>query len=190
MSAIAESWDDLDEHLADFDNPDLLADELAGDSDKTALADRMVRSIARHRRLLAADEAAASAEIEHVQEWLAKRRSAHDTSFIEAALAGYHEARLARDGKAKTIHLPSGSLVARKLPDRWEFDDDAFLAWAAEHRSDLVRTKVEVDRPAAKKALVAGADGRVVDFDSGEFLDCVRVEPGAISFAVKTEVES
>lgn len=176
-----DAWDDLDEHLADFD-----LEEMTGDTDKADLADRMIRHVARHRRQLEADEAAAKAEMERIAEWLDKRRAAHDTSYVEACLRQYHEARLDRDPKVKTIHLPAGTLVARKAPDRWEFDEDEFKAWAAEHRPDLLRTKVEVDRPASKKALVAGNDGRVVDFDSGEFLACVHVEPGGMTFAVKT----
>lgn len=184
MSAtpFTDSWDDLDEHLADFD-----PNELIGDTDRTDMADRMVRNIARHRRQLAVDEEVAQAEIDRIQDWMAKRRAAHDTSFVEEALRQYHEARLARDSRAKTIHLPSGSLVARKLPDRWEFDDEAFLAWAEQRRTDLIRTKVEVDKPAAKKALRVLDDGQIIDGASGEFVPAVTVTPGDISYAVKTE---
>lgn len=183
MSAITDSWDDLDEHLADVD-----PDELIGDTDRTDLADRMVRRIARNRRLLAVHEEVARGEIARIEEWLVTQRAALDTTFVEEALRLYHEARLARDPKAKTIHLPSGSLVARKLPDRWEFDDDAFLAWAQDRRTDLIRMRdPEVDKPAAKKALRVLDDGQIIDGTSGEFVPAVTVTPGDISFAVKTE---
>lgn len=177
MSALTDPWDDLDEHLADLDEhiqPDRIDD---------LLADRMVRHVARHRRQLAADQAAAAAEIERIGEWLEKRRAAHDTTYVESCLRQFHEARLAQDQRLRTIHLPAGTLRARKLPDRWDFAD-GFVTWAQRHRPDLVRTKVEVDRPAAKKALDLGDVDRLVDPDTGELL--VRVEPGGVSFTVQT----
>lgn len=180
MSALADAWGLLDEHMADFDQS-----ALAGDIDQPELANRMLRRVMRERRLFAEDEALVQAEKDHLDAFLERSRAAHDTSFLEMQLQRYHEARLERDPKAKTIHLPSGTLVARKRPDHWEFDDEAFLEWAKTRRTDLVRTKEEVDRTAVKKALIVNNDGRVLDFDSGEFVESVTVTPGEIAFSIK-----
>ena len=181
MSALADTWDDLDESMADIDGS-----ELVGDNVDPTLPDRMIRAIARERRKVAHAEAVVAAEKDRLDAWLERRRAVHDTSFLEAALAGYHEARLAREPKLKTIHLPSGDLVARKQPDRWDIDDDAFLAWASEHHPDLIRVRPpEVDRAAVKKALTVHDDGRVIDGQSGEVVPAITVEAGGITFAVK-----
>lgn len=184
MSAlpIAEAWDDLDDFMSAVDLP-----EIADDSDVNAeLADRMIRRIMRERRLLAADEALVQAEKDRLDAWLEARRAAHDTSFLEHQLRNYHEARLARDPKAKTIHMPSGHLTARKLPDRWEFDEAKFLAWAQGRKADFIRTKVEINKAAAKTGLHV-VDGQVIDPLNGEVIDFVTVTPGEVTFAVKAE---
>lgn len=178
--SLAESWDELDSELSelsDFDEEGLL-----GDAVDPSLPDRLLRRIARERRKLAEAEAVAQAERERIEAYLDRSRKAHDTSWLEGQLAGYHEARLARDPRLKTIHLPSGDLVARKAPDRWEFDED-FLVWAKENATELTRVKFEVDRTEAKRRLKV--HGSVVVSVHGEAVPGVTVEPGGISFTAK-----
>lgn len=174
---IADAWNDLDEDLSD---------ELEGDDVDPVRVERLIRAVARHRRLLAADETVAASEIDRIHAWLQDRRKAHDCAFLEQQLANYHEARLARDPRAKTISLPSGDLVSRKQPDRWSFAPE-FVVWAKQHRPDLTRLKTEVDKDKAKKLAVH--DGKVV-LPGGEIVPGVEVEPGGISFSVKISGES
>jgi hypothetical protein len=151
------------------------------------LADRMLRRVLRERRLLAADEAVVTAEKERLDTWLQRRREAHDTTYLETCLRQYHEARLAADPKAKTLHLPAGTLAARKRPDAWVFDDDGFVKWATVHAAVLLRTKVEVDRAAAKSALFTTDDGRVLHPETGEFVESVTVTPGEVTYTIKAD---
>jgi hypothetical protein len=181
-TALTDAWDDLDEHLADIDGAEL--DQV----DNPELADRMVRRIMRARRELAAAEEIAATERARIDEWLAKRRAALDTSFLEMCLRTYHQRQLDANPKAKTIHLPAGDLVARKQPDRWHFDDEqGFIEWAQANHPDLVRTvtKVEVAKADTKKVLEVIDDGRVIDPATGERVPAVWVEPGKITFTVK-----
>ncbi len=178
--ALRDSWDELDDDLA--------ADQDAGfDEIDATLADRMLRRVLRERRLYEADAAVAQAQKDQVDAWLQKRREAHDTAYLEGCLRQYHEARLAVDAKARTLHLPSGTLAARKKPDAWEFDEEAFIAWAEVNRPDLLRTKLSIDRPVVKQTLVVRDDGRCIDHESGEYVPAVTVEPGGVSFTVKAE---
>lgn len=179
-SELAETWDDLDEYLAEIPGGDLGSRDV-----NPELADRMVRHVARARRQIAQAEELAKAEHDRIDEWLRRRREALDTSFVEMCLRTYHEARLEENPKAKTLHLPGGTLAARKLPDRWEFDDERFIAWARGRKGDFIRTKVEVDKPVAKRELQV-VDGQVIDPLNGEVLDFVTVTPGETNFAVKT----
>ena len=178
---ITDAWDDLDDALSEP-----LPIESVDAIDPT-MAERMLRRVLRLRRQYDADEAVAKAQREQVDAWLARRkaRMETDTAYLEECLRQYHEARLAEDPKARTIHLPSGTLAARKKPDAWVFDDDAFIEWAQARTPELLRTKVEIDRPTVKQTLVVNDDGRVLHFDSGEFVDSVRVEPGEVTFTLK-----
>jgi len=181
---MSEAWDDLEQHLIG-DEPDLADLPALGD---IAHVERLLRGVAWRRRKIEQARHLVGTERQRLTDWLSEQEHRYDPAFHLAVLEQYHRARLARDPKAKTISLPSGSLVARKLPDRWEFDDDAFLAWAQDHRTDLVRMRdPEVDKPAAKKALRVLDDGQIIDGASGEFVPAVTVTPGDISFAVKTE---
>lgn len=179
---LSEAFDDLEQHLiGDEDQlPEVLSD--------LAEVERTLRAIAWRRRKIGQAEQVAQAVIDQANAHVEAERHRYDPTFLVDRLRGYHQARLADDPKAKSLRFPAGELVARKLPDQWVFDDD-FLVWAVQHGPDLVRTKREVDRPAAKKALRV-VDGRVLDPLSGEVVPAVTVTPGEVSFAVKTDGES
>lgn len=173
MSALAESWDDLDDDLA-FSSLGEVPDGADLDG---SLADRMLRRVLRERRAVAADEAVAQSQIDQVNAWLERRRAAHDTSYLEACLRQYHEARLAADPKAKTIHLPSGQLVARKNPDRVTVEDAT--AFFAEQGDDpaLVRVKYEPDKPSILRHVK----------QTGHVPAGVTFVPGEVGFSVKAD---
>jgi phage host-nuclease inhibitor protein Gam len=187
MSAqpITDAWDDLDDFMSGVEGLVVEPDAM----DQT-LAERMVRRVLRLRRQFDADAEVARAQHEQVDAWLARQQAKLDqsTEYLLRCLQQYHEARLAEDPKAKTIHLPSGSLVARKAPDRWEFDTDQFVTWAQERGlDDLLRVKVEPDKPVVKQKLVTAADGRVIDMDTGEFVPGVEIHPGEVGYSVKAD---
>lgn len=157
-------------------------------------ADWQLRRLARLRRLQAENEAVAHAEIQRIRVWLDEenRKLAQKASWIEEALTGYHAALLEQDPRRKTISLPAGSLKARKHPDRVDVvDADAFVAWAQEHRPDLVRTKVEPAKTEVKRLLSVGPEVEpgtfaMVDPATGEPAPGVVHVPGEISFTVDT----
>lgn len=174
MSALAESWDDLDDDLA-FTQLGAIPED--GGSIDASLADRMLRRVLRERRAVEADEAVAQAQIDQVNAWLERRRAARDTSYLEACLRQYHEARLAVDPKAKTVSLPSGRLVARKAPDRVDVPDaTAFFAEQPDD-SELVRHRFEPDKPSILKHIKA----------TGEVPAGVEFLPGDVAFSVKPD---
>lgn len=173
MSALTESWDDLDDDLA------IARDAQIPSVDNPELADRMIRRVLRERRLLQADEAVAASQIEQVQAWLERRRTEHDTSYLEACLQQYHEARLAADPKAKTIALPSGALVARKNPDRVSVDDATEFFAGQGDNPDLVRVKYEPDKPSILRHVR----------QTGEVPAGVSFVPGEVGYTIKADDE-
>lgn len=177
MSA-AEAWDDHEQHLiGDEDEiPERLGDMLD--------VDRTIRALLWRRRKIEQAEMMAQATIDRARDYLETQRRRFDTSWLEDKLRAYHEARLAEDPKAKTLAFPAGTLSARKGQPEWVIDDDAFLSWAQDYATDLVRVKHEVDRSAVKRTLTPDERGVVVD-GSGEIVPGVHVEPARVSFKVK-----
>lgn len=152
---------DLDEYLAGPD-PDYTAPpEAPQDADQ---ADKRLRRLAKIRAAIARDEEHAASQIEQISAWLDARLSVHRKAerWEQEGLEMWHRAVLAGDPSRKTISLPCGTLKSRTQPAVWEFDDEVFIAWAADNHDELLRRpepKVSVDRNAAKKALIVPEPG-------------------------------
>lgn len=112
-----------------------------------------------------------------------RRRDEHVRSFLLGRLRQFHEARLAEDPKAKTIRLPEGDLKSRMGQPRWEIDDQALIAWAADHMDELLRRDPKVDRTAVKLEFRdrVTEDGRVFD-DAGEVVPGIIVRFAEVAY--------
>lgn len=189
---IAEEHHDLIDDLAGPD-PDYDVDEPADPGD----VDGVNRALRRYARLQVERDAVVTvhqAEIDRIQARLDDRLQVIDKAIAWEAegLQMYHRARLADDAAAKTIHLPNGTLKARAQQPAFEYDDDKFLAWAQEHRPDLVRIpepKPAPDKTAVKKALAVpaldeGETAAAVDPETGEQVPGVTVTVRGPSFSI------
>ena len=156
--------------------------------DGPATADWALRKLARIRARQAENSALAAVERERIGEWERDENAKlqHDADFFAGLLSEWHRLVLDAEPDRRTVALPAGKLVARKQPDRWDFDAAAFLQWAVRAgRAEFVRTPApEVDKAAAKKAL-AVKDGAVVDTATGEVVEGVTVEPGDVRYSVE-----
>lgn len=191
--SLGELYDDLDEYLTgDVDALQEQAPERFAVTD-LATADWAVRKIARARRRFADAKLLADAQLERTREWIAaeQHRLDTDTAYLTGLLEAFHRRTLDEDPKAKTIRLPSGTLVARKQPDVVDVTDvDAFVAWASDGHNDLLRTKVEPDKTAIKNTLGAAETGLVHVPDTGELVPGLTWRDGDVKFSVDTEVSS
>lgn len=150
-------------------------------------------SAIRHRaeRQRAAVMAAVKPYLDPIDEWEQDRteKLQREVVGLEALLTQYHrhEVETADVDPPLTIKLPHVELRSRKSPDHWTFDE-AFVAWAHEHRPDLLRE--EVTKPAAKKAIRIMEGGTAVAevAEADELLDVpvpgVSSEPGERSYWV------
>jgi len=172
--------DRLDEELAPDDR-----ERFVVDGPKTA--DWCLRKIARARARQAEHAALANAEVERIRAWQQEEdaKLGHGIDFFSAMLISYHRQVMAVEPDRKTIRLPAGRLVARKLPAAWTFTDD-FTAWAqaTEHRAGLVRVTVEPDKAEVKRRLAIVGAG-VIDGDTGEYVPGVTVQPGDVRYSVE-----
>lgn len=127
-----------------------------------------------------------------IREWRNEqlRRLVDEQSFWEGLLTLYHrDVVLPADPDAKTVKLPHGVLGSRKTPDKWEIDEEAFLAWARDIAPEFVREVQQADKALAKKTLKVTALGKVIyELPDGSVpVPSVNVTPGERSFTVKTE---
>lgn len=174
--------------------PDAL--DTFGTEAKTAefAVDTLERAIWAGRRLAKVDadmqklRDTAQLEMDRIHNWLmdALAPLQHDVEYFTALLEGFHRRVLADDPKQKTIKLPDAELVARKQPDAWTFDDEAFIPWASFKQPDLVRVKHEIDKAAAKKLLTVTDSGSVVDA-AGQLVDGASVTQGEVKYSVKVK---
>lgn len=186
MSAVEQ---DLAEYLAG-DEPDFTAEpEAPQDADEI---DRRLRRLAKVRAQMAQDKADAQRVKDKADAWLFHRTSINlaQEAWLVEGLEMWHRAVLADDPSRKTISLPCGTLKARAQQPVWEFDEEAFIAWAQEHAPELVRVpepKPAVDKTAAKKALIPDATGLdLVVTTDGEVVPGVTVTPRLPAFTVDT----
>lgn len=196
MTARIRTHIDLDEYLAGPD-PDYTADvEPPQDADQ---ANTRLRRLARIRADIAQVEETAARQIDQINAWAERRYEVlHNRArWEQEGLEMWHRAVLAEDPSRKTISLPCGTLKSRVQQPVWEFDDEAFIAWALDQNRhpELVRIpepKPAVDKAAAKKALhlpplTAGESCVPIDEDTGEMVPGVTVTVRPPSFTVVTE---
>lgn len=187
--------------LEELDAPPAGADEAWSISDSGS-ADWALRKLERVRSQIAGVNSDAGRQIRAVTEAIAPylepieswrdrqvEQLAKEASHWEALLIGYHRAQLAEDPKAISIVRPHGTLKSRKNPDKWDFDDEAFMAWAREYAPELIRTKEEPDKALTKKTLLVGDEGEVQLQCGDELVDVkgVGVTVGERNFEVVTE---
>ena len=147
--------------------------------------------------------AAARRKALEVQEWLDREvarlrdvaltemvRFEEDAAFFEHHLAAYLAAEIKAGRKTKSLDLPGGTIKLTARQPRVDVEPEAFLAWAVEHRPDLVRLKQEVDRAGLKRAATLAEDGVVVL--DGEVVPGAswEAQEDSASFVVAPEVAS
>lgn len=162
--------DDLEDiPVADLDRANYVLGQIRR---ARAIRDEEVSLLRRERDRLDILEHSANQRCETVEAWYGPQ------------LESFHAAILRDDPKRKTLDLPNGTMRARQGQPSWSFSDE-FVDWAQNAgRSDLLRYKVDVDRTAAKKALVVD-DGKVL-LPDGELVPGVEVEPAVLGFSVDT----
>lgn len=199
MSAVEQ---DLDEYMA---GPDPDYDQAPEPPQGADDIDQRLRRLARIRADIAEVDAHVAATVARAQMWAKSRLDGDDPDSQYGGLRGrerweveglemWHRAVLADDPSRKTISLPCGTLKSRVQQPEWVFDDEVFIAWAAEHAPELVRIpepKPQVDKTAAKKALIPATSGDCAEApavtEGGEVVPGVTVTVRGPSFTVVTE---
>jgi hypothetical protein len=114
------------------------------------------------RQILAIQESV-EPYLEPVRVWESEEltRLSIEANHWTAILNEFHKVVLHEDPEALSVKLPHGTLTSRKAPDSWEFDDEAFLAWAKATAPEFVRVTESPDKALAKKMLKVNDEGAV-----------------------------
>lgn len=157
------------------------------------------RKLAKAQAEISEVDRQALAEVDRINRWAdsARTQPTRDRDFFTALLADWHrrllDRELAEDAagdwgrvKHKSRTLPNGvTVAARRNPDTWQVDRDAFVPWAEAHGlGDLVKVEKTPRIAEAKKALSASGT-TVVNPETGEVVDGVTIVPGEVTIAVK-----
>lgn len=168
------------------DHPELQQTQRFIVDDETK-AEWALRKLARAEADLERDKAIALAEIEKVSVWLDARRNItqRQIDFFKSLLREFHTNELASDPKRKTISLPSGTLRARKAPEKWVVEDEsAFVTWAKDNLPEAVRIREEAAKSEIKKLLSISSVERLTGEGQPAFCatygDTGEIVPGVI----------
>jgi uncharacterized coiled-coil protein SlyX len=149
-----------------------------------------MRKIAAIERGRQESRAAAQAEIERIQAWLAEEEKRADQAreYLDYLLEDYHRRQLEENPRAKTIKLPHGELQLRAQQPEFHRDETVVMAWAMKNRPEFV---VQPPPPAPKldwanlKKKIQVVDGKVIDSETGEVIPGITVVERPPKFQIK-----
>ena len=135
----------------------------------------------------------AQRQIDQVNNWLDKEKSSLERKInnFNNMLFEYAQQLREEDPGMKTHSLPFGKLQFRKRRPKWQYGDE-LLTEVKNRIPDAVRVKEDVDKRELKKIVKDSGqykildDGKVVDTETGEFLEGLKVVDRGESFKVKT----
>ncbi len=135
-----------------------------------------LRKIKAYKDKISEADKLAESEISRISDWKDKEEKSAQESigFFEGLLGRYLMEQRQVDEKFK-VSTPYGKVSTRKLPDKWEYDEETALKWAKCNAPDLVRVKEEVNKAELKKA-VKVSDGKAID-QNGEVVPGVNIIP-------------
>lgn len=130
----------------------------------------------------------AEAEIERIKSWQDSELKKIESSikFFEMLLEEYHRSRIAQNPKEKTITTPYGKMQIRKVPAKWNYDDNKLLEWLKKNKPHLIRIKEEPNKQELKKVLKI-ENSWAIDPDTGEVVDGITIEPETDKFVVEVD---
>lgn len=160
--------------------------------DNKEMAIWALRKLAKIERSRNEARAAAKAEIERMQAWLAdeEKKADQERGFFEFHLEDYHRRLFAENPKEKTIKLPHGELQLRAQQPEFQKDEAVLLTWAKENRKEFVVTppppEPKLDWAELKKSLIVEVEkGQAFDPETGELIPGLTVIKRPEKFNIK-----
>lgn len=131
----------------------------------------------------------AEKEIATIEMWLDQqnKKLADDIEFFQSHLATYAHRQREENPKFKSKKLPYGTLRFKKQQPAYKYDDDALVEYLKKQdKTDLINVKYTPKKAEIKKLFVAH-EGKLINPETGEFVDGVTIEERPEKFEVVTE---
>lgn len=108
------------------------------------------------------------------------------TSYLKSKLREYFETVEHKKTKTQESYkLLTGNLVMKNATQKMVKDDEELLSYMKEHKlNDFIKTKESVDWASYKKECEI-VDGKVVNVQTGQLIECIKVEDVPESFDIK-----
>lgn len=174
--------------MADFINADPSNQDEAWKITNDSAADWAVRKIKEEQDEYARLNALAHDQISEINMKIeaAEKRMQNKTSYLKSKLAEYFGTVPHRETKTQAKYrLLSGELVFTKEKQTFEKDDETLLAYLKESgNKEFVKTEEKPIWGEFKKLLTI-VDGKAVNSETGEVIDCIRISTKEATFDVK-----
>jgi len=146
-----------------------------------------LRKIGQMQKQIKDNNALAVSEVDKIEAWnKQENQKAQDSiDYFQGLLSYYALSKREEDPKFKTLKLPNGAIKFRKQQPKYNYDDEVLT----EHlkltgRDDLIKVKESPDKTAVKKSFKIH-DGKLVNPETGEFVEGVTVEQREDAFKVE-----
>lgn len=131
----------------------------------------------------------AEAEIEKINAWAdsENEKAQRDIDYFQGLLAEYALKKREENPKFKSMKLPNGAIKFRKQQPKFNYDDETLTkSLKKSGRTELIKIKKSPDKTAIKKTFVVQGE-RLVDPETGEFIEGVTIEHREDKFSVEVE---
>jgi len=121
----------------------------------------------------------AMSEAKKIMDWYEgiNEKSDRDREYFDGLLLGYMNRLRQEDPKLKTVKLPGGELRVRKQQPKYEYDDEAVMAWAEQWYPEAIQIKKSISRQAVKEYVK----------DTGEVVPGITISEVGDKFSVEVE---
>lgn len=122
--------------------------------------------------------ALADEEIRRIEEWRKRELSGFkgDEEYFTSLIEGYAWQQRHTDPEFKKASTPYGTVKFRKLPAKWNYDEEKLLeSLKSAGLTELIRVKEEPDKATLKKRAQV-QNGQVIDPETGAIIEGVTVE--------------
>src|SRR5699024_1269067 len=128
----------------------------------------------------------AEKEIEKIKQWLesVSKELDSDIEYFEGLLGAYALRNREQDPSYKSQKLPNGRIRFKKQQPKWELDDKRVLESLKQAGKDDLIKVTEKPKLADIKKSHAVVDGKVINTETGEFLDGTTVREREDKFEV------
>src|SRR5690606_15843611 len=169
---------DLKQRLNEFlDEQENINDEKFKINDEQQ-ANWALRKIKQLQEQVKETNALAEAEIEKINAWAESEneKAQRSIDYFLGLLTQFAIEQRKKNPKFKSMKLPNGAIRFRKQQPKFHYDDEKLLeSLKRTGKTDFIKVKEVPDKAAVKKSFILHED-KLVDPDTGEFIEGVTVE--------------